>query len=63
MDETDGTGLDHTAALIHGVLLNLQTKEIRKTKVITTRYDLTLAVENCLDALTGVFKENEETCN
>ena len=54
-------GIDTGGTYTDGVLLNLQTKEIlAKTKVITTRHDLTLAVENCLDALTGVFKEKNE---
>ena len=47
-------GIDTGGTLTDGVLFDLdQKKIIAKTKVITTRHDLTLAVEQCLDNLLG----------
>ena len=54
-------GIDTGGTYTDGVLLDLNTKEIiAKTKVITTRHNLNLAIENCIDALIGEYKGKEQ---
>jgi len=47
-------GIDTGGTFTDGVLFDLERKEIlAKTKVITTRHNLAMAIDNCLDTLLG----------
>ena len=47
-------GIDTGGTLTDGVLFDLERKEIlAKSKVLTTRHDLTLAIDSCLDNILG----------
>lgn len=54
MDNNYALGIDTGGTFTDGVVFDLDREQIvTKTKVITTRYDLTLAINNCLDNLLG----------
>ncbi len=52
-------GIDTGGTFTDGVIFDLDKKTVAaKTKVETTRHNLKLAINSCLDNLIGVFKEN-----
>lgn len=60
MNNNYAFGIDTGGTFTDGVVFDLDNEKIiAKTKVITTRYDLTLAITNCLDNLLGDLARKE----
>ena len=58
MENNYALGIDTGGTFTDGVVFGLdEEKIVSKTKVITTRYDLTLAISNCLDNLLGDLEQ------